>query len=149
MLSWKEPSLRETSPQERRERSGFQWEIIKNSAPQARPPRAAGAHEAYIGPDGSIHCVNESCMYVPSVECTSVVHVVMLSLKSAGEGADSKFVPRRGVRSRARARRAGQAREPTSNFRARNTQHKVSHACARASKYMRVLASFSSSWTNV
>ena len=32
-------------------------------------------------------------MYVPSVECTSVVHVVMLSLNSAGEGADSKFVP--------------------------------------------------------
>ena len=66
----------------------------KNFAPQARPPRATGAHEAYIGPDGSIHCVNEACMYVPSVECTSVVHVVMLSLKSAGEGADSKFVPR-------------------------------------------------------
>ena len=42
-------------------------------------------------------------MYVPNVECTSVVHVVMLSLKSAGEGADSKFVPRRGVRSRALA----------------------------------------------
>ena len=33
-------------------------------------------------------------MYVPNVECTGVVHVVMLSLKSAGEGADSKFVPR-------------------------------------------------------
>ena len=29
-------------------------------------------------------------MYVPSVECTSVVHVVMLSLKSAGEGAGLK-----------------------------------------------------------
>ena len=101
---------------------------------KARPPRAAGAHEAYTGPDGSIHCVNEARMYVPSVECTSVVHVVMLSLKSAGEGADSKFVPRRGVRSRTRARRAGQARELTSGFRARTTQHMVSHACARASK---------------
>ena len=77
-------------------------------------------------------------MYVPSVECTSVVHVVMLSLNSAGEGADSKFVPRRGVRSRARARRAGQARELASAFCARNMQHKVSRAsacqqmCARA-----------------
>jgi hypothetical protein len=99
----------------------------KNFAPQARPPRATGAHEAYIGPDGSIHCVNEACMYVPNVECTGVVHVVMLSLKSAGEGADSKFVPRRGVRSRALARRAGQTRELTSGFRARNPQHKVSH----------------------
>ena len=88
-------------------------------------------------------------MYVPSVECTSVVHVVMLSLKSAGEGADSKFVPRRGVRNRARARRAGQARELTSGFRARNMQHKLSRASARASKCARVLASFSSSWTNV
>ena len=68
---------------------------------------SAGAHEAYIGPDGSIHCVNEACMYVPRVVCTSVVHVVMLSLNSAGEGADSKFVPRRGVRSRAFARRDG------------------------------------------
>merc|ERR1712216_789987 len=67
------------------------WKIIKISAPQARPPRAAGAHEAYIGPDGSIHCVNEACM---------------------------------GVRSRALARRAGQTRELTSGFRARNTQHK-------------------------
>ena len=107
---------------------------IKISAPQARPPRAAGAHEACIGPDGSIHCVNEACMYVSSVECTSVVHVVMLSLKSAGEGADSKFVPRRGVRSRALARRAGQTRELTSGFRARNPQHKISHACAHASR---------------
>ena len=59
-------------------------------------------------------------MYVLSVECTSVVHVVMLSFTSAGEGADSKFVPRRGVRSRAPARRAGQTRELTSGFCARN-----------------------------
>ena len=48
-----------------------------------------------MSPDGSIHCLNEACMYVPIVECTSVVHFVVLSLNRAGEAADSKFVPRR------------------------------------------------------
>ena len=85
--------------------------MVNNKILPAAGTASAGAHEAYIGPDGSIHCVNEACMYVLSVECTSVVHVVMLSLNSAGEEADSKCVPSRGVRSRARARRAGQARE--------------------------------------
>ena len=78
-------------------------------AAQARPLCAAGAHEVYIGPDGSIHIVNEACMYVLIVEYASVWHVVVLSLNSGGEGAEPNFVPRKGARSRARARRAGQA----------------------------------------
>ena len=61
--------------------------------------------------------MNEARMYVPSVECTSVVHVVMLSLNSAGEGADSKFAAQLRSRSADRIRLALASRSTAGTLR--------------------------------
>ena len=64
------------------------------SAPKARPPRAAGAHEAHIGPDRALRRVNDACIRIPTAECTRAVHLSVLPLNSATEGAEFKFVLR-------------------------------------------------------
>ena len=64
------------------------------SAPKARPHRAAGAHEAHIGPDRALRRVNDAFIRVPTAECTRAVHLSVLPLNSATEGAEFKFVLR-------------------------------------------------------
>ena len=64
------------------------------SAPKARPHRAAGAHEAHIGPDRALRRVNDAFIRVPTAEYTRAVHLSVLPLNSATEGAEFKFVLR-------------------------------------------------------
>ena len=64
------------------------------SAPKARPRRAAGAHEAHIGPDRALRRVNDAFIRVPTAEYTRAVHLSVLPLNSATEGAEFKFVLR-------------------------------------------------------
>ena len=64
------------------------------SAPKARPPRAAGAHEAHVGPDRALRRVNDACIRVPTAECNRAVYLSVLPLNSATEGAEFKFVLR-------------------------------------------------------
>ena len=67
---------------------------INLASKAAWPPRAAGAHEAHIGPDRALRRVNDACIRVPTAECTRAVHLSVLPLKSATEGAEFKFVLR-------------------------------------------------------
>ena len=67
---------------------------INLASKAAWPPRAAGAHEAHIGPDRALRRVNDACIRVPTAECTRAVYLSVLPLNSATEGAEFKFVLR-------------------------------------------------------
>ena len=67
---------------------------INLASKAAWPPRAAGAHEAHIGPDRALRRVNDACIRVPTAECNRAVYLSVLPLNSATEGAEFKFVLR-------------------------------------------------------